>query len=288
MMKKNYILTLIFTFLILGCISNNKPKNEETSTKPKLESKKEKRKKTTKEAKLKQNKNKEIILATDNWAPFYSPKLESNGFFTEVVKTAFKRVGYNCKIKFVPWKRALEQSKTGHYHGLLGAFFKKSREEFYTYSDSVYKTNMVFFSLKEKNIKFKKLEDLSKYKVGVTRGYHYSKEFDSAINIQKEEVSKLEQNIYKLLNNRIDLFVDSREVVLWLLKTKFTKESKLIKIINPALANKDLYITISKKVKNHKEIIKQFNKGLKEIKQDGSYQKIIERHFKKVQCSMAK
>jgi len=43
-----------------------------------------------------------ITLATMNWPPFYSNDLPEHGFFTAISKEAFKRTGYEMKVKFFP------------------------------------------------------------------------------------------------------------------------------------------------------------------------------------------
>ena len=53
-----------------------------------------------------------ITLATVNWEPYYSEQLPDGGPVTEVTKEAFRQVGYEALIKFIPWKRAVELRKT--------------------------------------------------------------------------------------------------------------------------------------------------------------------------------
>jgi polar amino acid transport system substrate-binding protein len=48
--------------------------------------------------------------------------------------------------------------------------------------------------------------------------------------------------------------------------------------IMPALINRDLHVTISKKRSDHKLIAEAFNKALAQMKQDGSYQSILNKH----------
>ncbi len=61
-----------------------------------------------------------VIIAASDWAPYTSPDLQNDGFFTEIAVTAFRSVGYTPKIKFVPWKRGVEETKKGVYDTLLG------------------------------------------------------------------------------------------------------------------------------------------------------------------------
>ena len=216
-----------------------------------------------------------ILLAADPWPPYYGPEMENEGLVAEIARQALKRVGYTCKIQFVPWKRALNYAMRGECHGLLGAFYKERRTKYFMYSDSVYKTRMVFFAGRETKISYQGLKDLAGYKIGVIRGYEYSDEFDSAEYFQKEEVTVLEQNIKKTLMGRIDAFIGSREVVLHALDTLFPEYKESLKIIGEHKVNK-LYIPISKTINTHEEIVRDLNQGLNSIKSDGTFDRIIQ------------
>ena len=219
--------------------------------------------------------DKKIVLATDPWPPFYGPDIKNGGYLTEIVKESFKRVGYDCKVEFVPWKRAVDEAKKGKYDGLLGAFYTEDRLKDFKYSEPVTESQLVFFSKKGRDIPYKKLEDLSQYKIGVIGGYQYSEEFDAAEYLYKEEVPKVEQNIKKVIADRIDIFIDSKEVVLYLLRTTLSDYSGLLEMIDPPYKINQLYIPISKKVTNYEQIVHDFNRGLSMIREDGTYDNIM-------------
>jgi len=220
-----------------------------------------------------------ITLATDPWAPYYGPKLKNNGYLAQLVKEAFIRKGYELKILFVPWKRAYEYSKVGDYDGLMGAFYKDERTEFFEYSNHIDQAEIVFFIKKDKNISYKNLKDLSKYKIGVVRGYHYSKEFDKEKeNLHLFEANHSKDNIKLLIFDRVDLILGSKKVILSLIKKHYPQYLSQIKFLSPIVHSNKLYVCISKKRKNHKQIISDFNEGLKEIIKDKTYDKILKFH----------
>jgi ABC-type amino acid transport substrate-binding protein len=222
--------------------------------------------------------NKKIVLVTDPWEPFYGPNLGNKGYISEITKEAFYNVGYDLEIKFVPWKRALEDSKEGKYDGVLGGFYNKERTKHFIYSDSISSSNMRFFARKGNNIEYNTLSDLINYKIGVIRGYSYSNEFDNSNFLQKEEINNIEQNIQKLIYGRIDVFLESEEVVFWLLKTKLSQYRNEIVPLGQVYITNDLYILISKKSEHPKKIIEDFNKGLEQIKKDGTFNIIMEKN----------
>jgi polar amino acid transport system substrate-binding protein len=48
----------------------------------------------------------EITMRTLNWEPYDGEELPRQGFFTELVGTAFERAGHQVKVEFMPWARA--------------------------------------------------------------------------------------------------------------------------------------------------------------------------------------
>ena len=224
------------------------------------------------------SQDKKIILATDPWPPYYGPDLENQGYFTEISKSAFQRVGYQCDVVFVPWKRALEMAKLGKYDGVLGAFYNDERTQWFTYSAPISETYIVFFTAKGKNIRYDSLKSLEPYKIGVINGYNYSEEFDTAAYLKKEVVHTVSQNIQKLMVGRIDLFIDSKEVTLWTLRKEFPEYVDKIEIVEPAFKVNKLYIPISKEVTDHQQIVRDLNTGLEKIKADGTFDTILMHH----------
>ena len=108
-------------------------------------------------------------------------------FFVEITREAFKRVGYDININWVPWKRAQELSFSGKYDALLGCYYTEERAKKLEYSAPVSSTEVVFFELKGRNITFSSLRDLSPYTIGVVRGYANTDEFDASDYLKKVE-----------------------------------------------------------------------------------------------------
>jgi len=225
---------------------------------------------------ISQANSKIIDLATDAWPPFYGPELKNKGFVSQLVIEAFKRKGYEVKIHFVPWKRAMEYSKKGDYVGLMGAFFKQERTAYFKYTKAISKSEIVFFVKQNSKITFTKLSDLRKYKIGIVKAYHYSDEFDKEKhNLHLFESRHSTQNIKHLLEGRVDLILGSKKVILSLVKKHYKNSMSKIKPLSPIVHSNKLYIAISKNIKNYKKITQDFNDALSSMHKDGRYETII-------------
>ena len=217
---------------------------------------------------------KEIILTTDPMPPFVAPELENEGLTASIAKAACQRVEYNLKIHFVPWKRALEGSKKGLYDGLIHCYYTKERSEFLEFSDPLIETAISLFQRKGAGISYRKLTDLKPYQIGVIRGAAHETKFDSATFLIKKDVNTYDQNLLKLIKKRIDLMAGSREAILFLIRTRYPEFKDSVEVIEPPLRLRKVRISISKKKPEYRTIIKEFNRGLKMIEEDGTLKRI--------------
>ena len=198
---------------------------------------------------------------------------KADGFLLALTTEAFKKVGYEAHVEFVPWARAVDMATRGEVDGLLGCYFSDERAKVLTYSDLVAESPMVFFALQSSNIAYSKLEDLSKYSIGTIIGAGYPKDFADASFLRKEPVSDYILNIRKLAAGRIDLFVEKKVLVTsYLAKNPGTGP---IVAVEPPLTINKFYNAFSKTTPNAAEKVSDFNKGLKMIRDDGGYAAII-------------
>lgn len=213
----------------------------------------------------------EIRIVTDDWTPYYGKDLQDQGFFSVIVKEAFKKAGYEPTLAFVPWKRAEETAKAGKEDVLLGAYYTKEREEFFIFSDPILGASMNAMVKKDSDIQFSgDLHDFKSLKMGKVRGYKISEEFNTADYLNVEEATTLEQNIRKLLAGRIDVLIESPIVAMDLMNHTFSQaERDSVTFIEPPIVNNDLYICFSKKRPNAEIVAKKFNAALSEMKKNG-------------------
>jgi polar amino acid transport system substrate-binding protein len=224
---------------------------------------------------------KRFTLVTVNFPPYYAEEMLNGGWISEIVKAALEDRGYEVEIRFMEWKKALDDTQNGYYDALLGAYFTRERAEHYYFSAPIAQTRTGFFRRKDVKIRFKELEELKHFKIGVVEGYATSKDFDAADYFEKVKVSNLDEGLKMLYNEEIDLMADSRAVGkyrLKILENEISGISKKIKFIRPVLAMNKLYVAVSKKATNaHRKLI-DFNLGFREILKNRTYRKIKKNH----------
>ncbi|MGD8723654.1 MAG: transporter substrate-binding domain-containing protein [Desulfobacterales bacterium] len=222
--------------------------------------------------------DKHIYAVTEPWPPYMGPKLMYNGFLPEVLLKAFDKVGYTVTVEFRPWAKAVEQVKTGESDILCGAYYTAEREKFLAYSQPIAEAQDVLFMKKGRNITYQQLADLKPYKIGVVKGAAHGKEFDAADFLKKEEETSSGQNIRKLLVGKIDLMAGPRDVIKFIIKRDFPQFVDKIEVVNPPLSTNKIYFGFSKKVARHRALLEAFSKGLRIIKNDGTFYYLAQKH----------
>ncbi len=220
-----------------------------------------------------------IVLAHEtSWAPHYGKDLKQGGYTVEIIREALKRVGYELETVWLPWKRAQVEAARGDYDGLGASYYNEERASKFAYSDPIATTEVVFFKRTEDDIKYSKLEDLKPYKIGTGFGYGYPEKFVKADYLKKVEAYELKTNITRLLHKRIDLIIGSRKAILFYLKQEYPDRINSLEILGNPLETLSLYVPFSKMKPNYKQKVEDFNRGLKMIKEDGTYHKIMKKH----------
>ena len=219
-----------------------------------------------------------ISLATVDWPPIYGKNLPENGFFAALSREAFKRAGYELEIAFVPWKRAVELAKRGKFHGILGAYYSDERAKYFHYPDPVATNDEVFVQKKGQGITYTAVEDLKKYKIGGLRGSAQIEELEK-MGFNIEATTDDIMSIKKLNAGRVDLMIVGKAFLLYTLKNseEMRQYQEAFEILEPPYKSYELYCPISKKIENSEKIVEQFNAALQAMKDDGTYQGIMER-----------
>jgi polar amino acid transport system substrate-binding protein len=220
-----------------------------------------------------------VSIATSEWLPYCGNFLPNYGIEPEIVTAAYSRKGYTVKFDFMAWTRVLEDVRDGKYDAATSASFTEERAKEYFYSESYMQSPIVFYRRTGEAIHWNRLEDLKLYKIGVVRGYSYSPGFDKADFLQKKEAPTDILNIKKLLLKQADLIVMDQMVGHYIINNKLSNhERNNLEVMYPPLISDKLHLMFSKKAPDVSEKIAAFNDGLKEIREDGTLQKIMEKN----------
>jgi polar amino acid transport system substrate-binding protein len=265
MKRFNNYLSLVLIILFSSC----SPQKEKAIKSP-LPKEKTKQKKVI--------DNNLITLETVNWAPYYDESLPNGGPVVDISREAFKAVGLKMHLKFVPWKRAMLRAKNGYIMGLFGAYITYERGIWGSFNEEpIAQTINGIVTKSDSNIKINSLKDLAPYEISYLLGSSISPKFDNATYLKKRTVVREELSVKMLLKDRLKFIAGDISVFRALTKDiKGAKGSDLKLVLK--LKNSPLYIAFSKKNKNFRKIRDSFDKGLRIIKKNGIYLKILKKH----------
>jgi ABC-type amino acid transport substrate-binding protein len=225
-------------------------------------------------------KAEEVCMTSCDWAPYFSKKLPAYGFSAEIIHEAFKRTGYTVTFKSYPWKRAVSKVDNGRCDAFFSAYYSEERNRNYALSAPYAESPFYFCTLKNKNLVYKELRDLAPYRIGVVMGYTNTPEFDAADYLKKDSASSDLLNIKKLIHGRVDLIVIDKYVAMYHLKNSpyFKNSASRVRFLEPPLKIMPVHAAFSKAVPGYEKKVRDFNSGLKEIKSDGTIEKILRKH----------
>ena len=224
-----------------------------------------------------------VRLASGEWPPYTSKRIDRYGIYSHIVSAAFALEGIKVEYGFSPWARSYLQVVDGSWDGSLTWALTPEKEKQVLFSDPVFHHKKVFFHLKNSYFEWRTFDDLKDVKIGATRKYTYSSEFDQAVRngtIDVVYTTSDIQNFKKLFFGRLDIFPSDIEVGYELLNANFTPEQvELIAHHPKPVQVTHTHVIFSKKnPEKSQRLLKLFNSGLKKLRESGRYDELLEEY----------
>jgi polar amino acid transport system substrate-binding protein len=221
-----------------------------------------------------------VSITVGEWPPYVSAELVDYGIAPRIVTAAFNTQKVKATYVFSPWTRAFENAKNGGNDATLLWVRTEEREKYFVFSDVVITGKAVFFHLKSKQFSWKTMDDLVGLNIGGLKSGSYPW-FDDAVkagkNLKMDRVNDEITNFKKLLTGRIDVFSLDQLTGASVLKRNFsdTEIDKVTFDPNP-IESWNYCLLFSKKSPKAELMVNLFNRGLKELKQSGKFNKLAE------------
>ncbi|PHV12533.1 substrate-binding periplasmic protein [Chitinimonas sp. BJB300] len=214
--------------------------------------------------------SKTITLASLEWPPYTGTKLPEQGASVAVAKAAFKAMGYELKVEFYPWSRAVQLGKSSPTHaGYFPEYDSADVRKDFHLSEPMGTGPLGLAQRVDAPFTWNSIADLSSKKVGVVQDYVNTTEFDARVAAKQQKVDVAiddGKNLLKLGGGRLDLAVVDSNVFNYLMKTDAALKSYVGKLSMNAkiLEDKKLFICFKKDAEGQRAA-KIFNEGLKKI-----------------------
>lgn len=223
-----------------------------------------------------------IEVLTEEYAPYnYSEQGQIQGIGTIIVEATLKRAGYEYQISILPWSRAYKQTQSNPNTLIYSISRSPQREPYFHWIGVIADIEFHFFSLASRQDiqPFNTLNTAKKYRVGSIRD-DYLEQFlmlQGFKNLQRN--NNHQANLEKLLLGRIDLWPVSKEAASYYLKAKALSPTTYLKKVHTItdFSGGELYMAMG--LHTSPEVVHKISQALAEIKQDGTYQALINQYL---------
>jgi polar amino acid transport system substrate-binding protein len=229
-----------------------------------------------------------VPIAVDAaYPPYMFGTGSAKGLYPEIIRKAFSLSGVPVEVVGYPWKRALRLGQSGQA-AVGGIYQNVKRQRIFVFSDPFYLETLVVCVKKGQRFPFRGIVDLEGKRVGINRGWSYGEAFDSARRkglFHTEEATGNQANLKKLILGRLDCVVADEFSLLQILRQMDWMDE--VETLDPPVAVNSVYLVVAKTC-NLVPIIEQFNQGLVEMKTNGSYKGLVDRHLFEAEAKSAK
>lgn len=202
---------------------------------------------------------------------FYDDNKKIVGIDAEIAKAIGKKLGVEVKIKDMDFANIIASIESNKLDGGIAGLSKTpKREKNVNFSDT-YATSVQKILVK-KDSSYKNPDDLAGKKIASqlgTTGEAVAKE-----KYGEDEVQSFNKNadaVVALSSGKVDCVVLDEQTV-----NKFAEANNNLKVLDEALAKDEYAIALDKK---NDKLLEQVNKAIKELKEDGSLDKIIDKYM---------
>ncbi|NDY71880.1 substrate-binding periplasmic protein [Desulfobacter hydrogenophilus] len=218
-----------------------------------------------------------LFIVTEAFEPLiFSSDTQLRGMDYEITEAVFRILNIPIIIEFYPFKRCLMMVKNKQADAVIDLLANEKRLKYIFFPDEpLSESHEAIFHLKDHPPQINTLGDLKFYKVGTQLGYEYPNGLSKFL-VNPEEVSTLEQNLKKLLLNRIDIILENR--IVGLHTAKRMGISHRISTTNlPGEFLNRYYLGFAKK-QEYNLLADQFSQVLSKFKQTKAYHEILNRY----------
>ncbi|EKO3659247.1 transporter substrate-binding domain-containing protein [Vibrio metschnikovii] len=216
---------------------------------------------------------KTLTAAQDPWPPFVTSEAP-HGLSIELVSAALETQGYQLEFQIMPWARALAEVQAGNIDLLPATWFTEQRTSVLAYSDHYLYNQIKFITLPTNAFEYSGLDSLAGKRVGTVRGYGYGDDFLNSTLFNRSEANDLISNLRRLEAGRIDVTLED-ELVARSLMSDNGLDANNYRFTTSGLSANSLHVTSGLANPNALEYIEAFNRGLEQIKANGTFDKIL-------------
>ncbi|QDQ24988.1 amino acid ABC transporter substrate-binding protein [Chitinimonas arctica] len=208
------------------------------------------------------------------------------GISYELLATMLQRRGLSLRITLLPWKRCVEEVRTGRFHVLLNATMTPDRAVNY-HGVGPHATLWTYYFYSRKlhpdGLAIRTLADLRKYRICGMMGYNSEEPYGLPKGFVDQGSSDFGSMIRKVLAGHCDLFNESLDVMQGFAKIgrPLLDDPQLaVKILPPELKPAEYYFLVSRLHPQGRALAELLDSELKQMKASGELKRLREKFLK--------
>lgn len=221
-----------------------------------------------------------LKIATGELPPYMTAARADQGISLSVVRRAFELAGYQVEFTFLPWSRALAETRLGKWDATAAWGNNPERNPPFFVSDNVVTEKWVFVYRNAVKFSWNHLADLKPYRVGLVQDYTYTPEIWSMASAGDFKSDKLANDvaaIKMLLLDRLDVAPMERNVACDVLQKNFTDADAAKLSVDPKqmIDTFTSHVLLPRSLPDSATRAADFNAGLKKLKASPEYAKLL-------------
>lgn len=221
-----------------------------------------------------------LRIATGELPPYATETRADKGIALSIVRRAFALAGFQTEFTFLPWSRALAESRLGKWDGTAYWGHKPEHDASFILSDNVLTEQWVFVYRNAIDFKWKQLSDLRAYRLAMIPDYTYTPEIWEMANRGELKIDKLPSDLAALrmlLMKRVDVSPMERNVACDILSRNFSPAEAAQLSAHPKLMTESFttHLMMSRVLPESATRINSFNAGLKKLRASGEYEHLM-------------
>lgn len=221
-----------------------------------------------------------LRIATGELPPYATAGRADGGLALAIVRRAFQLGGHAVEFHFMPWSRALAETREGLWDATAHWGATPERRRDFLLSDNLYTEQWQLLYRRGLYFDWQRVDDLGAYRLGLTQDYTYTPEIWAAARsgaLRSEKLLSDLAGLRMLLAGRIDAMPLDRNVACDLLMRHFEPAARARVMLHPRpitdrFSTHVMFVPGRARSAEH---LAAFNRGLQQLRSSGEYARMV-------------
>lgn len=223
-----------------------------------------------------------VTLVADQWCPYNcEPDAARPGYAIEIATEVFAKHGVDVQYQLIPWTRAVEMTRSGHFDAIVGAIPIEA-EDFLFGAEPIGQVRHTLYTTADSPWSYQSITSLPSIRLGAIQDYSYGPDLTAYIETHREDSSvsviggtdALNRLIQMLAKERIDVLVEDRTVMNYHLSMSSDKVTPELREAGTAAAD-FIYIAFSPSTSTGARYQQWLDDGIRGLRDSGRLSEIL-------------